>query len=251
MRGTLFVDRTTGRVLPASDAMVDDSSSGASRDSGDEALSLEVASGDFRLNLYFSTDGCEVFASLAVEGHPPVAVWFEVDGVSTRVPCDRSGFSFMSWSNPPAVLSIALESAVEQRSVGTFEFLTSDDALPIVVRAHHSGWELCVPALRPDWIPFDGSADDLIAALLSHAGGATEAAATRGGVVTSNDLLRKLLRMDAEVVRGRGKGSHVLVTRPGLARPVPIPMHPGDLGKGLYKKIVKDLGLLLAEVEAA
>lgn len=57
------------------------------------------------------------------------------------------------------------------------------------------------------------------------------------------DLLRRLAKLGAEIVQGRGKGSHVLV-RYG-DRQATVPVHGGgrELGPVFIKKLARQLGI--------
>jgi predicted RNA binding protein YcfA (HicA-like mRNA interferase family) len=59
--------------------------------------------------------------------------------------------------------------------------------------------------------------------------------------MTSREVLRRLRRLGAEIVPGRGKGGHVLVLL-GDRRSV-VPTGSGDLPTGTLAAIRKDLGL--------
>jgi hypothetical protein len=247
----LFVDKVSDSVFPLSEGLMRHDSSGASRDIGKESASVVVRLDNAQVQMFISSSGCEVFAE-AVEGRlNAAAVWYECESFRTRVPCDVTGFSVLAWVNIPSTLQVELELESGLQLIGRFDFVTSDDMVSVVVRRAGAAWEVCAPSLSASWADFDGSQDDLISALIGLAESSLGEHSSRGRTSTSSELLRKVLRLDAELIPNRGKGSHVLVTRPGLSRPVPIPMHSGDLGKGLYRKIVKDLGFLLAEVENA
>lgn len=60
-------------------------------------------------------------------------------------------------------------------------------------------------------------------------------------LMKANELIRKLSRLGAEVITGRGKGGHVLVRING--HQAPIPTGSGDLKKGTLAAILKQLGL--------
>src|SRR5258708_13058045 len=59
--------------------------------------------------------------------------------------------------------------------------------------------------------------------------------------MTSRELLRRLRRLGAGIVPGRGKGGHVLVLLDG--RRSVVPTGSGDLPAGTLAAIRKDLGL--------
>ena len=251
MNGAIFFDPVTRSLVPASDDLVQEAEVEAVRSDPDGPLTLEVAEAGYRVNIYISADSCDVFVEAPPLRREGLAVRFVVGDEQSEVPADLAGFASLYWSEPPRSLAIAVLSGGITTLIGSFRFILPDDAVTVVLRSLNGTLEFCVPDARPDWTTFDGTADELVDALLSITSLDASPSVSRGRTVTSSDLLRSLLRLDAEVVHGRGKGSHILVTRPGLSRPVPIPMHSGDLGKGLYRRIVKDLGLLLADVERA
>lgn len=45
----------------------------------------------------------------------------------------------------------------------------------------------------------------------------------------------------------RQTGSHVIMYKPSLPRPISIPMHPGDLRKGTLRAIIREAGLTINE----
>jgi mRNA interferase HicA len=59
--------------------------------------------------------------------------------------------------------------------------------------------------------------------------------------VTSNELLRTLRRLGAEIDRGRGKGGHVMARLGGQFAMVPT--GSGDLPTGTLRAILRQLGL--------
>ena len=59
--------------------------------------------------------------------------------------------------------------------------------------------------------------------------------------MTSRELLRRLRRVGAEIVAGRGKGGHVMVRRGEMATYVPT--GTGEVPPGTIAAILKGLGL--------
>jgi predicted RNA binding protein YcfA (HicA-like mRNA interferase family) len=59
--------------------------------------------------------------------------------------------------------------------------------------------------------------------------------------MTSRELLRRVRRLGAEIVPGRGKGGHVLVLLDG--RRTVVPTGSGELPPGTLAAIRKDLAL--------
>jgi len=45
----------------------------------------------------------------------------------------------------------------------------------------------------------------------------------------------------------RQTGSHVIMYKPGIRRPISIPQHPRDLPKGTLRTIIREAGLTLGE----
>jgi len=59
--------------------------------------------------------------------------------------------------------------------------------------------------------------------------------------LTAKQLLKALLK--AGFVEERQRGSHLSLYHPGTRRQTVVPMHSGDLHRGLLKAIVKEAGL--------
>ena len=59
--------------------------------------------------------------------------------------------------------------------------------------------------------------------------------------LTPEEMIRALQRAGLSVVRETGK--HVIMHKPGLRRPVPVPRHVAGLKRGLQAKIIKEAGL--------
>jgi mRNA interferase HicA len=58
--------------------------------------------------------------------------------------------------------------------------------------------------------------------------------------VTAKELVRFLKRQG--FVGDRQRGSHLVLFHPSANRTVVVPMHSGDLGRGLARGILKDAG---------
>jgi predicted RNA binding protein YcfA (HicA-like mRNA interferase family) len=65
--------------------------------------------------------------------------------------------------------------------------------------------------------------------------------------MTSSKLLRKLRRVGAQVVSGRGKGGHVMVLLNG--RRTFVPTGAGEIKRGTLRGILKALELRLDELK--
>lgn len=63
----------------------------------------------------------------------------------------------------------------------------------------------------------------------------------------AHELLRKLSRLGATIITGRGKGGHVLVRLNG--RSTIVPTGSKELKKGTLMAILKDLGLTLDDLK--
>jgi mRNA interferase HicA len=63
---------------------------------------------------------------------------------------------------------------------------------------------------------------------------------TRLPQVTARDLIRFLTRNG--YVEDRQSGSHLTLWNAKRRKAVTIPVHPGDLGRGLVARILKDAG---------
>ena len=66
-----------------------------------------------------------------------------------------------------------------------------------------------------------------------------------GPQLPAHVVLRKLKRAGFEIVHQRG--SHAKLHHPHSKRTVTIPMHPGDLGKKLISRILKQAGLTIED----
>jgi predicted RNA binding protein YcfA (HicA-like mRNA interferase family) len=62
-------------------------------------------------------------------------------------------------------------------------------------------------------------------------------------IVNARKLLLILLRAGFRIIRQ--KGSHIRLTHPITKRSTTIPMHVGDLSRGLLMEIIKQAGLPL------
>lgn len=58
----------------------------------------------------------------------------------------------------------------------------------------------------------------------------------------------KILEKAGFVVRRR-KASHVILFKPSVARPISVPMHPGDLPKGTQRAILRQAQISLEDFE--
>jgi predicted RNA binding protein YcfA (HicA-like mRNA interferase family) len=63
--------------------------------------------------------------------------------------------------------------------------------------------------------------------------------------LTADEVIRALKR--AGFYERRQTGSHVILRKEGLRRPVPIPKHRGDLPRPLLLEIIKEAGLTQEE----
>ena len=64
-------------------------------------------------------------------------------------------------------------------------------------------------------------------------------------ILPASEVLRRLIRAGFRV--NNYKGSHVKLFNPINGRRTEIPMHPGDLGRKLISKILKQAGLSVKE----
>ena len=64
-------------------------------------------------------------------------------------------------------------------------------------------------------------------------------------ILSASEVLRRLIRAGFRVVNY--KGSHVKLFNPINGRRTEVPMHPGDLGRKLIKKILKQAGISVKE----
>ena len=62
------------------------------------------------------------------------------------------------------------------------------------------------------------------------------------------EMIRALERAGFEVVRHTG--SHAVLHREGMPRPIPVPVHPGHLKRGLQERIMRQAGLTAAAMIA-
>lgn len=60
-------------------------------------------------------------------------------------------------------------------------------------------------------------------------------------ILAAREVLRRLLRFGFKI--SAYKGSHIKLLNPLTRRRTEIPMHPGDLGRKLIIKIIKQAGL--------
>ena len=63
----------------------------------------------------------------------------------------------------------------------------------------------------------------------------------------AKDLLRFLRRRG--FIEKRQSGSHLVLQNPKTGYRAVLPMHPGDLPKGLFHRILKDAGLSLEDYQ--
>ncbi len=59
--------------------------------------------------------------------------------------------------------------------------------------------------------------------------------------IKPGELIKALEKAGLYIVRQ--SGSHVIMYREGLPRPVPVPKHAKEIKRGLLRKIVKEAGL--------
>jgi len=64
-------------------------------------------------------------------------------------------------------------------------------------------------------------------------------------VLTPDELIKALQKAGFYVVRQ--SGSHVILFKEGLTRPIPVPRHSTGLKKSLQAKIIKEAGLTINE----
>lgn len=60
-------------------------------------------------------------------------------------------------------------------------------------------------------------------------------------ILAAREVLRRLLKAGFRIVGY--KGSHVKLYSPFTKKSTEIPMHPGDLGRNLITKIIKQAGI--------
>ena len=68
---------------------------------------------------------------------------------------------------------------------------------------------------------------------------------TRLPQVTARELIRFLTRHG--YVEDRQSGSHLALWHPQRRKTVTVPVHPGDLGRGLVARILKDAGFTVED----
>jgi predicted RNA binding protein YcfA (HicA-like mRNA interferase family) len=61
------------------------------------------------------------------------------------------------------------------------------------------------------------------------------------------ELINALLK--AGFFIARQSGSHIILYKEGLPRPLPVPRHSGELKKALQNKILKEAGMTPAELK--
>ncbi len=66
---------------------------------------------------------------------------------------------------------------------------------------------------------------------------------SRAPQVTARDLIRFLKRHG--YIEDRQSGSHLTLWSEQRRKAITIPVHPGDLGRGLAARIIKDAGFSL------
>ena len=54
------------------------------------------------------------------------------------------------------------------------------------------------------------------------------------------EVIRALEKAGFRIIRHTG--SHAILWKKGLLRPIPIPLHPGEIKRGLLSKIIKEAG---------
>lgn len=59
--------------------------------------------------------------------------------------------------------------------------------------------------------------------------------------LSARQLIRALLR--AGFIEEHQRGSHLSLTNPNTGRQTVVPVHPGDLNRGLLKAILKQTGI--------
>ncbi len=64
-------------------------------------------------------------------------------------------------------------------------------------------------------------------------------------VLKPAELIKALEKAGFYIVRQ--SGSHVIMHKEGLLRPIPIPKHPGELKKSLQDRIIKEAGITPSE----
>ncbi len=64
-------------------------------------------------------------------------------------------------------------------------------------------------------------------------------------ILAAREVLRRLLRAGFRIVSQ--KGSHVRLWNAMTGRGTAVPLHPGDLGRGIITRIIKQSGLSIEE----
>ncbi len=64
-------------------------------------------------------------------------------------------------------------------------------------------------------------------------------------MLAAREVLRRLLKAGFRIVNQ--KGSHIKLWNPVTDRRTGVPLHPGDLGRNLLTKIIKQAGLTVDE----
>lgn len=64
-------------------------------------------------------------------------------------------------------------------------------------------------------------------------------------ILTAREILRRLLRAGFKIVAQ--KGSHVKLFNKITGKITQVPMHPGDLGRNLLSKILKQAGISIKD----
>lgn len=64
-------------------------------------------------------------------------------------------------------------------------------------------------------------------------------------ILAAREVLRRLIRAGFRIVGS--KGSHLKLYNPLTKRSTELPMHPGDLGRKLITKILKQAGISIRQ----
>lgn len=62
--------------------------------------------------------------------------------------------------------------------------------------------------------------------------------------MTGREMIKYLLRNGMEKVKGGGKGGHQKMINPLTGQTTEVPSHSKELGKGIERVILKQIGLL-------
>lgn len=62
-------------------------------------------------------------------------------------------------------------------------------------------------------------------------------------ILAAREVLRRLFKAGFKI--SKSKGGHIKLFNPVTKRETEIPMHPGDLGRKLITKIIKQAGLTI------